>query len=155
MISFSLEGKTALVTGANRGIGKAIAQALDGAGAHVICAGVSSPDATVAELQSAEGIQVDLSDPDALTHVFDERPIDILVNNAGIIRRDDTIDFSEYQSQVGVSEFAGLCPSRFEQWAQRQDYQHGVAAVFSGRHPCPIIYCLQTWRRRIDQTNGE
>ena len=95
MISFSLTGKTALVTGANRGIGKAIAKALGDAGAHVICAGVSSPEATVAELPSAEGVQVDLSNPSALTPLFGEKQIDILVNNAGIIRRDDTVDFSE------------------------------------------------------------
>lgn len=95
MSLFSLEGKTALVTGASSGIGQAIAIALSEAGAHVICAGVSSQAGTVSRMPSGEEMQADLSDPAALVPVFSGRQIDILVNNAGIIRRDDCIDFSE------------------------------------------------------------
>ena len=95
MISFSLAGKTALVTGANTGIGQAIAVGLGGAGAHVICAGRSSSAETVSVIDSAEELRLDFADPMAAREVFAGRPVDILVNNAGIIRRADSVDFSE------------------------------------------------------------
>ncbi len=95
MNPFSLEGMTALVTGANAGIGQAIAAAMGRAGAHVICAGRSSCDQTVASIASAEALHLDFADPMAARDVFADRPVDILVNNAGIIRREDSVDFSE------------------------------------------------------------
>lgn len=96
---FALTGKRALVTGANTGIGQAISMALGRAGAEVICAGRSPSDETVA-LMAADGstgraLHVDLADPKALQYIFAEEQIDILVNNAGIIRRDDSVDYSE------------------------------------------------------------
>lgn len=95
MNPFSLNGQTALVTGANTGIGQAIAVAMGRAGAHVICAGRSSCDETVALIESAEALALDFANPMAARDVFADKPIDILVNNAGIIRRDDSVDFSE------------------------------------------------------------
>ena len=95
MNPFSLEGQTALVTGANTGIGQAIAQAMGRAGAHVIAAGRSSCAETVAGIDSAEELVLDFADPMAAQGVFSGRRIDILVNNAGIIRRDDSVDFTE------------------------------------------------------------
>lgn len=95
MSPFSLDGKTALVTGANTGIGQAIAVALGDAGAHVICAGRSSCDATVGRIASAESLALDFADPMAAREVFADRPVDILINNAGTIRRADSVDFSE------------------------------------------------------------
>lgn len=95
MNPFSLNGQTALVTGANTGIGQAIAVAMGRAGAHVICAGRSSCADTVAMIDSAEALTLDFADPMAAKDVFAARQIDILVNNAGIIRRDDIVDFSE------------------------------------------------------------
>ncbi|KEO60403.1 2-dehydro-3-deoxy-D-gluconate 5-dehydrogenase KduD [Thioclava indica] len=95
MSPFSLAGKTALVTGANTGIGQAIAVAMGQAGAHVICAGRSSCADTVGRIDSAEGLLLDFADPMAARDIFAKRPIDILVNNAGIIRRADSLDFSE------------------------------------------------------------
>ncbi len=95
MNPFSLAGQSALVTGANTGIGQAIAVALGRAGAHVICAGRSSSAKTVAMLDSGEELALDFADPMAAGDVFASRQIDILINNAGIIRRDDTVDFTE------------------------------------------------------------
>lgn len=95
MNPFSLAGQTALVTGANTGIGQAIAVALGQAGAHVICAGRSSCDETVAMIDTAEALHLDLADPMAIAPAFSDRRVDILVNNAGIIRRDDSVDFTE------------------------------------------------------------
>lgn len=95
MTAFSLEGKTALVTGANTGIGQAIAVAMGRAGAHVICAGRSSCADTVALIDSAEELALDFADPMAAQDTFQTHRTDILVNNAGIIRRNDSTDFTE------------------------------------------------------------
>lgn len=95
MNAFSLEGRCALVTGANTGIGQAIAVALAQAGADVIAAGRRSCDETVARMASGRSLTLDFADPMAARDVFASEQIDILVNNAGIIRRDDAVNFSE------------------------------------------------------------
>jgi 2-dehydro-3-deoxy-D-gluconate 5-dehydrogenase len=92
---FSLEGKTALVTGANTGIGQAIALAMGRAGASVICAGRRSCADTIKQMGNAREMVLDFADPMAARDVFAGEHIDILVNNAGIIRRSDAVDFSE------------------------------------------------------------
>ena len=97
--AFSLDGRRALVTGANTGIGQAIAVGLAEAGAEVICAGRRLCDETLGLIAEAGGkgfsVLVDFSDPMAGQGLFVDQGIDILVNNAGIIRRADAIDFSE------------------------------------------------------------
>ena len=96
MTAFSLAGKTALVTGANTGIGQAVTVALARAGAHVICVGRRACTETLAAIgDGAEDMTLDFADPMAARDVFAARDIDILVNNAGIIRREDATDFSE------------------------------------------------------------
>jgi 2-dehydro-3-deoxy-D-gluconate 5-dehydrogenase len=103
-ISFDLAGKAALVTGANTGIGQAIALALAEAGADVAVAGRSEPAETLALIEAAGrkavNISADLGSIEPVQRVVDEAlaglgRIDILVNNAGIIRRDDLLDFNE------------------------------------------------------------
>ncbi|MCR8723763.1 2-dehydro-3-deoxy-D-gluconate 5-dehydrogenase KduD [Frigidibacter sp. ROC022] len=95
---FRLDGKVALVTGSNAGIGQAIAVAMAEAGAEVICAARRAPDETLDLIASAGGrgrpMTLDFADPMAGQGAFDE-PVDILVNNAGIIRRADALEFSE------------------------------------------------------------
>jgi 2-dehydro-3-deoxy-D-gluconate 5-dehydrogenase len=95
MTPFSLEGRTALVTGASTGIGQAIAVAMGVAGAQVICAGRDPSAETVGMIKGAEEMMLDFSDPMAARDAFSGRKIDILVNNAGIIRREDAVAFSE------------------------------------------------------------
>lgn len=95
MNPFSLQGRTALVTGANTGIGQAIAVAMAQAGADVIAAGRRDCDETLALMGSGRAMRLDFADPMAARDVFADQRIDILVNNAGIIRRDDAVDFSE------------------------------------------------------------
>ena len=67
---FDLSGKTAIVTGANTGLGQGIALALAEAGAAVSLVGRSAPDETVAQIHAAVGtfhtIQADLSSLDGL-----------------------------------------------------------------------------------------
>ena len=96
---FSLEGRRALVTGANTGIGQAIAVGLAQAGAHVVCAGRRDCDETVGMIAQAGGgassVTVDFSDPMAGQVLFADQGINILVNNAGIIRRNESVDFTE------------------------------------------------------------
>jgi 2-dehydro-3-deoxy-D-gluconate 5-dehydrogenase len=103
-ISFDLTGRRALVTGANTGIGQAIAVALAQAGADVAVAGRSAPTETLALIaatgQKAVNIAADLSSIEPVDRVVEEAVqglggLDILVNNAGIIRRDDLLNFSE------------------------------------------------------------
>lgn len=99
MNQFSLDGRRALVTGANTGIGQAIALALAGQGARVTCAGRRSSDETVSKIEAAGGqadiLLLDFADPMAARDVFAGQGYSILVNNAGIIRRDDSLDFTE------------------------------------------------------------
>jgi 3-oxoacyl-[acyl-carrier protein] reductase len=94
----SLKGKVAIVTGASRGIGRAIAQELASYGAIVVVNYASSSDAAdslVAEITAAGGeaiaLQADVSQIDQVEALFNAaidkyKRIDILVNNAGITR---------------------------------------------------------------------
>ena len=101
---FDLSGKVALVTGANAGIGQAIALALAGAGADVALAGRTAADETKGGIEKlgrrALILEADLATIEPVGRVVEETlaglaGLDILVNNAGIIRRADAVDFSE------------------------------------------------------------
>ena len=101
--SFDLTGKRAVVTGANTGLGQAIAVALGQAGADVIGVGRSAMDETRAAVEAVGGrfgeISADLATLEPVERIAieasSEGRVDILVNNAGIIRRADAIDFTE------------------------------------------------------------
>ncbi len=103
-VSFDLQGKYALVTGANTGIGQAIAVALANAGADVAVVGRSESTETLALIKATGrrglDIRADLSSIAPIERVTSEAletfgRIDILVNNAGVIRRADLLEFSE------------------------------------------------------------
>jgi 3-oxoacyl-[acyl-carrier protein] reductase len=85
----SLDGKLALVTGASRGIGRAIAEELARAGASVVVGYRSGKD-EAEELAAAIGgraVRADVSDPDEAKRLVDDAgDIDVLVNNAGLTR---------------------------------------------------------------------
>ncbi len=92
-MKIDLTGKTALVTGASRGIGEAIARRLGETGAHVLVAARSVDQVTriATEIGNATGVELDISGADVRERVaalLKERPIDILVNNAGITEDD-------------------------------------------------------------------
>lgn len=101
---FKLYGKVALVTGASRGLGKAIAIGLAEAGADMVLVDILETDTTQQEIEKlgrkAITIKADLSsincvDPIVKTAVDEFGKIDILVNNAGIIRRAPLTEFTE------------------------------------------------------------
>ncbi len=109
--SFSLSGKTALVTGASSGIGQGCAVALAEAGAHVICAarGMEKLEVTVAALTaagfSAEAVSLDQSDLSSLETLCHERSFDVVVNSAGLARHTAAIDTTpqDFDAVMGLN----------------------------------------------------
>ena len=101
---FDLSGKVAVVTGANTGIGQAIAVALAEAGADIAVVGRSQSDATLQMIgnlgRKATYIAADLSTAAPAQSVVERclaqlGGLHVLVNNAGIIRRANILDFTE------------------------------------------------------------
>ena len=109
MASQDLKGKSAIVTGGNSGIGKAIVLALAEAGANVVIDYVSHPEATeelerqVAALgDRAIGVEADVSKVEDLQRLIDAAVkafgrLDIMVNNAGVETRTSVLDTTEKQ----------------------------------------------------------
>ncbi len=101
---FSLKGKVAIVTGANTGLGRAMALGLAQAGANVAGVYNSSPPEALDQFEALGckflPVQADLSDSSVVDGIVEKTVaefgrVDILVNNAGTIRRGDAIDFTE------------------------------------------------------------
>lgn len=109
--SFSLSGKTALVTGASSGIGQGCAVALAEAGAHVVCAarGADKLAETVGALtdagHSAEALSLDQNDLAALEPLIAERAFDVVVNSAGLARHGPAIETTpeDYDAAMGLN----------------------------------------------------
>lgn len=102
--SFNLTGKVALVTGCNTGLGQAMAIALAEAGADVVGINRSAPTEAEKAIKAVGrkffDLRADVGQTDKLAGLVKQAVdltgrIDILVNNAGIIRRNDSIDFTE------------------------------------------------------------
>ncbi len=101
---FNLEGKVAIVTGGNVGLGQAIALALAEAGADIVSTSRRPATETGAQVEARGrkfiSIEADLSSTAPIAGIVERTldafgKIDILVNNAGIIRRNDSVDFTE------------------------------------------------------------
>lgn len=102
---FDLSGKTALVTGGTRGLGRGMAEGLAEAGAKVVIVGSSAGVLKTAEELRAKGLDVagiraDLGQRDKIPAMFQEAlkmlggKIDILLNDAGVQRRNHCEDFT-------------------------------------------------------------
>jgi len=101
---FKLNGKTAVVTGAARGLGQGMALALAEAGADIVAVDVLPADDTKRQVEAlgrkAVAITANLGDRAAIPGIIAEgrrhfTSLDILVNCAGIIRREDFVAFTE------------------------------------------------------------
>ena len=102
--AFNLQGKVALVTGCDKGLGQGMALGLAEAGCDIVSVSRRVPQET-AEKVAALGrrlyaIQADLSQAESIADIVPAAVaaagrIDILVNNAGTIRREDALTFSE------------------------------------------------------------
>lgn len=126
---FSLENKTAIVTGANTGLGQGICVALAAAGAHVFGVARRSCEETLEKVKEVGGefteVIADLSDLSAIDSIIKEVSakadrIDILVNNAGIIKRCDAIDVTleDWDAVTDLNEklVFFLCQAVAKQW---------------------------------------
>ncbi|HCX00452.1 MAG TPA: 2-deoxy-D-gluconate 3-dehydrogenase, partial [Pantoea sp.] len=101
---FNLEGKIALVTGCNTGLGQGMALGLAQAGCDIVGVNREEPAETQQRVEALGrrfwSLQADLIRTEQVPRVVEQAiaaagKIDILVNNAGIIRREDALSFSE------------------------------------------------------------
>ncbi|MGL6312461.1 2-dehydro-3-deoxy-D-gluconate 5-dehydrogenase KduD [Vibrio sp. WXL103] len=102
--AFNLQGKVAMVTGCNTGLGQGMAIGLAQAGCDIVAVNRSEPSETQASVEALGrkfiDIRADLSDSHCAPAVVEQAiagagRIDILVNNAGIIRRSEALEFTE------------------------------------------------------------
>lgn len=143
-----LEGKRALVTGGNTGIGKAVVNALAGAGANVAINYIAHEDAAeaiAAQIRENGGeartVEADVSDPDQVSAMFAEIDrawggIDILVNNAGIdgTRREGwKIDLDEWHTVLEVNLFGAFHCAR-EALKRMVEQEDGVILNITSVH---------------------
>ncbi len=114
--SFSLKGKTALVTGAAQGLGREIALALAHSGASLILSDIRTPEdtaAAVAEIGAPRiAVQADITDEDQVRAMVARAAsecgkVDILINNAGVSQLSYTatedLSKTEWESIVGIN----------------------------------------------------
>ncbi|WP_163527397.1 2-dehydro-3-deoxy-D-gluconate 5-dehydrogenase KduD [Halobacillus ihumii] len=137
---FDLQGKTALVTGGNKGVGKAVSLGLAEAGADILIVSRSgAPDELIKEIEGkgrrCEVIRHDLSQVDQINELVSKSldlygKIDILVNNAGVQRRADSVDFSQedwdFVQDVNAKAVFFLC-----QAFGRKMLEHGYGKIIN------------------------
>ncbi|WP_034456016.1 2-dehydro-3-deoxy-D-gluconate 5-dehydrogenase KduD [Buttiauxella noackiae] len=102
--AFNLQGKVAIVTGCDTGLGQGMAIGLAEAGCDIVSVNRKTPHETAQKVEALGrrflAIQADLSQHEVIPGIIEQAvsgmgKIDILVNNAGTIRREDALEFSE------------------------------------------------------------
>ena len=102
--SFRLDGKVAVVSGCDTGLGQGMALALAQAGADIVGVNIVEPTETAEKIKAVgrrfHNIPANLIKTDTIADVIDQAFkafgwVDILVNNAGLIRREDSVNFTE------------------------------------------------------------
>jgi len=103
-MTYDLQGKVAIVTGCDTGLGQGMALGLAQAGCDIVGVNIVEPTETIQKMEATGrkfiDIRANMMKLDDIPMIVDRAvtefgKIDILVNNAGIIRRNDAIDFSE------------------------------------------------------------
>jgi 3-oxoacyl-[acyl-carrier protein] reductase len=140
-MNLDLSGKVAIVTGASRGIGRAIAETLAGEGMRLVLVARSQDllEEVAAALATESFVQaVDLREPEAATDVVNRAmarfgQIDLLVNNAGATVRGDFLTLTEAQWADGFAlKFFGamrLCRAAWPHLRERQGAIVNIAGL--------------------------
>ncbi|MDR2476832.1 MAG: 2-dehydro-3-deoxy-D-gluconate 5-dehydrogenase KduD [Treponema sp.] len=132
--TFRLDGKTAIVTGCGRGLGQGISRGLAEAGADVFGVGsASSAQETKSLVEKAGGqffyYSANLVSQEPVRLIFEKAlevfgRVDIVVNNAGIIRRNDTVDFTEADwddvMNINLKTLFFMCQAAARQFIKQQ-----------------------------------
>lgn len=159
-----IEGRTAIVTGASAGIGKATAEQLAEAGANVVLAARRQGrlESIVADIEAEGGSAVatptDVTDEDSVaalveTTVEEFGSLDILVNNAGLARGSSVFDLStdEYRQMMAVNT-DGLFFTTREALPHLVDSSGHLVYIgsFAGQYPRPFnpVYAATKWWAR-------
>jgi len=143
-----IEGKRVLITGANRGLGRALVTAFVDAGASEVIAGARKPeDREALKAPRVTPVQLDVTVEDDVEELVHVGPIDILVNNAGIAGFGNplTMDFAAVQEEIAVNYLGVLRVTRAVapgMIAKRDGMIVNVATAFA-RVNLPIVgtYC--------------
>ena len=152
--SFRLDGRRALVTGAGRGIGLAMAAALAEAGAEVTLVARSSAEIEAAAIEMrADWVVLDVSDLNAVAAFFSERPaFDILVNNAGTNRPKPMQDVlpADYDAVLDLNVKSAFfvaqgCVKRMLAEGTRGSLIHIGSQMGHVGGPNRSLYCASKW----------
>ena len=161
---FDLTGKTALVTGSSRGIGRAVALCLAEAGADVVvhCTGRPEKAQEVVDAIRAMGrkawfIQKNLMDEDCAEYIFSrlEQPLDILVLNASIQYRKawEQITAQDFAEQINVNLRASMLLIQKAVPHMREQHWGRIVTVGSVQeakpHPDMLVYSASKAGQRM------
>ena len=137
--TFNLNGKVAIVTGCDTGLGQGMARALAQAGADIVGVNVTEPKDTVKQVESLGrrflDLRANLADISSIDGLLKQATsvaghVDILINNAGIIRREDALKFSE-KDWDDVMNINVKTVFFFSQAVARQYIAQGTGAEFT------------------------
>ena len=147
--AFRLDGKVAVVTGANTGLGQGMSVALAQAGAKVVGVARRSCEDTKKLIEADGGefaeVIADLSDMSAIDVIVNGAlaafgKVDILVNNAGLIKRNDAIDFTEdeWDSVIQVNQKMVTISFTAEDMASYDYLENGCYVLEAGDYEISI-----------------